>query len=83
MNKNTKVKLISFSGRQSAEQKIHAENDYWKLIGEIGVVVDETRNSYGRLLVLFDSDLDGFGVANHNPVKHSLWIMPEDLEIVP
>ncbi|AWA30187.1 hypothetical protein HYN48_08880 [Flavobacterium magnum] len=82
MKTNTKVKLMSFLGRQSAEQEIHAENDYWKLIGETGVVLGETRNAYGRLLILFDNDLDRFGVANHNAVRNSLWIVPEDLEIV-
>ena len=69
-------------GRLSPKVKTHPENDYWKLIGENGIVIDEIINKNGRILILFDSDLNYFGVANHNPIKNSLWIKIEDLEIL-
>ncbi|MBA0885033.1 hypothetical protein [Flavobacterium undicola] len=81
IEKNTKVRLKSFLETQSPKAKTHPENNYWKLIGENGTVIDEIKNENGRILILFDNDLDYFGVANHNPIKNSLWIKVEDLEI--
>ena len=80
IEKNTKVTLKSFLERQSPKTKTRPEDDYWKLIGENGTVIDEIKNDNGRILILFDNDLDYFGVANHNPIKNSLWIKIEDLE---
>jgi hypothetical protein len=82
LEKNTKVKLKSFLERQSPKAKTHSENNYWKLIGQKGKVIDEIKNDNGRILILFEKDLDYFGVANHNPIKNSLWIKVEDLEII-
>ena len=59
-----------------------SENNYWKLIGQNGKVIDGIKNNNGRILILFENDLDNFGVANHNPIKNSLWIKVEDLEII-
>ena len=81
IEKNTKVILKSFSERKSPKAETHPENNYWKLIGENGTVIDEIKNDSGRILILFDNDLDHFGVANHNPIKNSFWIKIEDLEI--
>ena len=81
IEKNTKVKLKSFLESQSPKAKTHPDNNYWKLIGEKGTVIDQIKNENGRILILFDNDLDSFGVANHNPIKNSLWIKIEDLEI--
>ncbi len=36
----------------------------------------------GRILVLFDRNLDDFEVENHNPIKNSLWIKKTDLEVL-
>ena len=82
VKKNTEVKLKSFLGTLSPKTKIHLENNYWKLIGENAIVIDEIKNDNGRILILFENNLDQFGVANHNPIKNSLWIKVDDLEII-
>ena len=82
IERNTKVKLKSFLESLSPKAKTRPENNYWKLIGENGIVIDEIKNDNGRILILFENDLDNFGVANHNPIKNSLWIKVEDLEII-
>jgi hypothetical protein len=51
------------------------------LIGEKAKVIDEIENHNGRVLILFDKNLDDFKVENHNPIKNSLWIKKTDLEI--
>lgn len=35
----------------------------------------------GRVLVLFDKDLDELKLNNHNLIKNSLWILETDLII--
>ena len=35
----------------------------------------------GRVLVLFDNDLDELNLNNHNLIKNSLWILETDLII--
>ena len=82
VEKNTIVKLKSFLESQSPKTKTNPENNYWKIIGEKGIVIDEIVNENGRILILFDNNIDNFGVANHNPTKNSLWIKIADLEIV-
>jgi hypothetical protein len=80
IEKGTQVRLKSFSGTLVAQKRINPCDNYWKLIGERGEVInDEVYN--GRVLVLFEADLDNFELANHNPVLNSLWIKPTDLEL--
>ena len=81
IEKNTLVKLKSFLGTLTPTKKIQNDNDYWKLLGEKGKVIDNTEINDERVLVLFDKNLDDFKVANHNPIKNSLWIKKTDLEI--
>jgi hypothetical protein len=81
IEKNTTIKLKSFLGTLNPEKRINESENYWKLIGEKGKVVDERENYNGRVLILFDKNLDDFKVENHNPIKNSLWIKKTDLEI--
>jgi hypothetical protein len=74
------VRLKTFLGTLAAGKKINACDDYWKLIGEKGKVVDDELYN-GRVLVLFKKNLDIFEVANHNPIPNSLWIKESDLEL--
>jgi hypothetical protein len=79
MRKGTRVILKTFLGKLTAPKNGEPQNNYWKLIGEKGEVIeDEIYNE--RVLVLFDTNLDTFAVANHNPIANSLWILPADLE---
>ena len=80
---NTYVRLISFNGitDKPVEKQIRACDDYWKLIGLKGTVI-ETGGRDGRVLVHFENELDLYQVANHNPIKNSLWMLLSDLEEV-
>ncbi|TRX40834.1 hypothetical protein [Flavobacterium restrictum] len=81
IEKNTPIKLKSFLGTVRPKKSINENENYWKLIGEKGKVIDERENDNGRVLILFDKNLDEFKVENHNPIKNSLWIKKTDLEI--
>jgi hypothetical protein len=81
IKKNTSIKLKSFLGTLNPEKRIKENENYWKLIGEKGKVIDEKENDSGRVLILFERNLDEFKVENHNPIKNSLWIKITDLQI--
>jgi len=80
MQKGTSVKLKTFLGTLVSPKNKEPWNNYWRLIGEKGEVVDGKIYN-GRVLVLFERNLDDFKLANHNPVPNSLWILPTDLEM--
>ncbi len=81
IRKNTEVKLKSFLGTLTSNKKVFDDENYWKLIGEKGKVIDDVEFNDGRVLVLFENSLDDFKVINHNPIKNTLWIKKTDLEI--
>ena len=81
IEKNTEIKLKSFLGTLKPEKNTKNHNNYWKLIGEKGKVIDDIENYNGRVLILFTKNLDEFEVENHNPIKNSLWIKKTDLEL--
>ena len=80
LEKGTIVKLKTFLGKTIAPKRTVSWDNYWKLIGEKGKVIDKL-NDNGRVLILFERNLDDFKVANHNPIHNSLWIKPTDLEL--
>jgi len=82
LKNNTIVSLKSFLGTLQPKKKVKPNENYWQLIGERGTVIDSNENHDGRVLVLFDNDLDEFSLENHNPVKNSLWIRKSDLEFL-
>ncbi|MFC3159248.1 hypothetical protein SAMN05443633_103167 [Chryseobacterium arachidis] len=79
--KDTPIILKTFLGKLSSSEKVEERENYWKLIGEKGKVIDDTEMNGGRVLVLFNKNLTEFGVENHNPIENSLWIKKSDLEI--
>lgn len=81
VKEGTKVKLKSFLGKPVSLRKVEERENYWKLIGETGTVIQGAQIEHGRVLVLFDKNLDKFNIENHNPVKNSLWIKKSDLEL--
>lgn len=81
IEKDTPIQLKTFLGRLNSSRKVEERENYWKLIGEKGKVIDETEINDGRVLVLFNKNLSEFGVENHNPIKNSLWIKKSDLEL--
>ncbi|MDP1800410.1 MAG: hypothetical protein Q8L81_03610 [Bacteroidota bacterium] len=64
------------------DEEVTDNENYWKLIGEKGKIIDDREINDGRVLVLFENDLNYFGVENHNPVKNSLWIKKSDLKLI-
>lgn len=81
MNKNTVITLKTFHGTLKPTNKIKVRENYWKLIGEKGIVIDKADFNPEKVLVLFEKNLDDFDLENHNPVKNSLYIDKTDLEI--
>jgi len=91
MKKGTKTKLMKFNGKQKSNHKINDSENYWKLIGETGVVQQDPREKHiyahfskkPRVLVKFDRDLySTFGFIAHNNIENSLWILVSDLKVI-
>lgn len=83
-----KVKLKSFNGTNTAPVDCKPEENYWKLISEIGKVVQDPKEkdlyaSFSRdkrVCVVFHTNLSSLGLISHNIVPNSLWILEKDLE---
>jgi hypothetical protein len=78
MEINNKVILNTFLGTKASIEKVDARENYWKLVGQTGTILERKNN---RVLVKFDSKIDQFKLENHNLVKDSLWILSSDLVI--
>jgi len=72
------VKLKTFLGTTKPKRGTLGRDNYWKLIGVKGKIIDDSGTN-DRVLVLFESNLDDYQVENHNPIKNSLWIKTSDL----
>ncbi|MEJ2158037.1 MAG: hypothetical protein P8X96_22125 [Desulfobacteraceae bacterium] len=87
MKIGTSVKLISFNGTIEAESDCLPSENYWKLIGYKGQIVQapDIKGIYApfseepRLLVQFAENVKAFGSECHNKVENSLWILESDL----
>jgi hypothetical protein len=75
-----RVVLKSFDGSLSAPQDIKPEENYWLLIGSKAVV--EFADDTDRVLLKFEHDLQSLGLANHNDLPNSLWILISDLKFI-
>jgi hypothetical protein len=76
------VRLRSFNGSKKAPEDVEAYENYWRLIGEVGVVLEVNRPTGvdpDRVLVRFEPCLDDWGLENHNEVPNALWIRLSDL----
>lgn len=81
IRKNTPVRLKTFLGTNNPTEEIDKSDDFWKLIGQSGTVINDNLADKERVLVLFDKDLEDFQLANHNPIKNSLKIKKSDLDL--
>ena len=81
MMKNRTVTLKTFLWATKPKKNILERENYWKLIGEKGKIIDDNKTN-DRVLVLFEKNLGDYQVENHNPIKNSLWIEQTDLEFV-
>jgi hypothetical protein len=90
MKVGQRVKLKTFNGEKHASERVSKQENYWKLVGEIGIIKQDPRESsiYAsfseepRVLVKFTKDLNKEGLIAHNNIANSLWILVSDLEIV-
>lgn len=81
MDKNTLIKLKTFHGTLEPLIEVKHRENYWKLIGEKCIVLDDADFNPDKVLVLFEKNLDDFDLENHNPIKNSLYIDKKDLEL--
>lgn len=79
---HSRVVLRSFNGCISSPADCRSDEDYWKLIGSTGTVVDTSTaaSRLGRVLVQFDAEVAALRLACHNVVPNSLYILESDLE---
>jgi len=73
--------MKSFLGLLKPNEEISDDENYWILIGEKGKIIEVNNDFFsGKVLVLFDKNLDKLNLQNHNSTKNSLWILETDLE---
>ena len=85
---NDRVLLISFNGSMKPDLGTQPYENYWKLIHQKGIVVQDPTNEglykniagENRLLVRFDKSLESLGLECHNRIKNSLWVKVSDLK---
>lgn len=80
-SQGTRVVLQCFNGTTEGPPGRKPSDDYWRLIGSTGVVLEPT-NARGRVLVRFDEDVAALGLACHNPEPNSLLIAESDLAAI-
>jgi hypothetical protein len=90
MEVGQRVKLNSFNGRLSPIKSMNKQENYWKLIGEMGTICQDPKqesvyasfSKKSRVLVKFDSDICNYNLVAHNSIQNSLWILVSDLEFI-
>lgn len=91
MQINQRVKLKSFNGKLKSDDIVHEKENYWKLIDKKGQIIQDPsqKNIYAdfsnhpRVLVKFDDDIKSLNLHCHNSIANSLWILEDDLMVVP
>jgi hypothetical protein len=87
MKTGSRVKVATFNGGLSAPKGTAPKEDYWKLIGHVGSLIDveeemalfTTVGPSARVCIQFDQDPVELGLQAHNRVKRSLWLLCSDL----
>ena len=87
MREGSRVTLNTFNSTKTSPSRCDPKEDYWKLIGIEGVVVQdpfkcckyESFSNERRVLVKFDVCLESLGLCAHNGVDNCLWILVSDL----
>lgn len=82
-----RVVLATFRGTHAAPQAVRRDEDYWRLVGSRGGIVDVDDTHAGgrhprgrRVLVRFDDEVAALGLACHDAVPNALWIFIADLD---
>jgi predicted nuclease of restriction endonuclease-like RecB superfamily len=90
MKNGDRVRLKTFNGTIHPVQHVNDKENYWKLVGECGLVEqDQQQNSIyanfseqERVLVKFDKDLKIADLIAHNNITNALWVLVSDLAII-
>lgn len=85
--KGDRVVVASFLGAKETPEGTRGNEDYWKLIGQIGDVISEIGKSHpafpergDRVLVRFvHVNIREMGLECHNSSDNSLWLFSSDL----
>lgn len=86
MKVGARVVLRTFAGATTAPADAASNENYWRLIGIPGTVIDDRTPDWApplggrRVLVVFDTNPSDFGLESHNEVPNSLLIAVTDLE---
>lgn len=81
IKRHQRVCLASFNGTAASLDPSPNGDDFWRLIGQAGTVVDE-KNDCARCLVRFDISVASQGLHSHNPIENTLWILESDLKVL-
>ncbi len=87
MKDGCRVKLNTFNGTKTPPSDCDPREDYWRLIGTEGVVLQDPFkcckytgfNNERSILVKFDVSVESLGICCHNDAENSLWIPVSDL----
>jgi len=86
---NDSVVLETFLGTKTTAASTRDSENYWKLVGQRGLVVKVEsqsglpRHERGeRALVKFDVDVASLGLRCHNEIPNTLWMFISDLRRV-
>jgi hypothetical protein len=83
MTKGAKYRLNTFNGTLEALEKGDQSENYWKLIGEYGTVINFAEelgfHNSDRVLFQFSLDLKKLNLICHNDKPNALWIEKTDL----
>lgn len=81
------VILKTFHGTTTAPDNIKTEDNYWKLIDELGIVVSKTSKVHAyypekgeQVLIKFNKALETVDLHSHNNSPDSLWVFSTDLQ---
>jgi hypothetical protein len=82
-----RVVMKSFNGTPQPTERVKSSENYWLLVGRVGVIVKTWREAdfemtTARFLIKFDECVKDLGLHCHNEIENSLWILSTDIESV-
>jgi len=86
MEIGNKVVVKSFWGKQAPDEDVDDKYNFWKLIGETGVIINKRNNhpyyenKGEQVLIKFDKNFQKSGLEMHNDAENSLWFFAKDVE---
>ncbi|AFM02759.1 hypothetical protein Fleli_0270 [Bernardetia litoralis DSM 6794] len=84
MKKGQIYKLISFNGKTESGRNCKPKENYWKLIGMDGTIINFSKElNFGdedRVLFKFSQDILKQQLECHNTIPNALWILKTDLK---